>query len=139
MKLSELVVETYLPPYSLGGFIAHQLRWARGVRDARRSGYLGQAFTFGIFWALLALLASRAALWAWATLATTLLLRCAIALVVGKTILHDRQIAKNLWLIPLRDLLAVAIWIASLAGNTVTWRGEHFRLENGKLTRIPPP
>jgi ceramide glucosyltransferase len=139
VKLSELVVETYLPPYSLGGFIAHQLRWARGVRDARRSGYLGLAFTFGIFWALLALLASRAALWAWATLATTLLLRCAIALVVGKTILHDRQIAKNLWLIPLRDLLAVAIWIASLAGNTVTWRGERFRLENGKLTRIPPP
>lgn len=138
VRLSELVVETYLPPYSLRAFLAHQLRWARGVRDARRSGYLGLIFTFGTFWALSALPASWAAGWAWAALAVTLLLRCAIALVVGEKILHDRQIRKNLWLIPLRDLLAVAIWVASLAGNTVTWRGQHFRLANGKLTRIPP-
>src|SRR5271163_2897493 len=60
-KLSEVVVETYLPPYRLRDFFAHQIRWARGVRDARAGGYLGLAFTFGIFWALLALAASRVA------------------------------------------------------------------------------
>ena len=36
VELSDVVVETYLPAYSLGEFFAHQLRWARGVRDARR-------------------------------------------------------------------------------------------------------
>jgi ceramide glucosyltransferase len=139
VKLSELVVETYLPPYSLRSFLAHQLRWARGVRDARRSGYVGLIFTFGTFWSLFALLASRGAGWAWVALAITLFLRCTVALFVSKKVLHDGQVPTSLWLIPLRDLLAVAIWVVSLAGNTVTWRGERFRLQNGKLTRIRQP
>src|SRR5438309_6292105 len=52
--LSDVVVETHLPPYAWSGFIAHQMRWARGVRDARLGGYIGLASTFGLFWALLA-------------------------------------------------------------------------------------
>ncbi len=54
VMLSEVVVETYLPAYRLREFFAHQLRWARGVRDARAGGYLGLAFTFGFLWALVA-------------------------------------------------------------------------------------
>jgi ceramide glucosyltransferase len=138
VMLSEVVVETYLPSYRLQEFFAHQLRWARGVRDARAGGYLGLVFTFGFFWALLALGASRGALWAWGTLAVTLLLRLAVALVVGSRVLRDRQVLKYGWLIPVRDLLAVGIWIASLGGHTVSWRGDHFKLKNGKLTRIAP-
>ena len=38
VQLSEVVVETYLPSYTLREFFAHQLRWARGVRDARKGG-----------------------------------------------------------------------------------------------------
>jgi ceramide glucosyltransferase len=138
VKLSDVVVETYLPAYNLRGFLAHQLRWARGVRDARAGGYAGLAFTFGFVWALLAVAASGAALWSVIALALVLLLRFAVALVVGKSILQDRQIVKNAWLIPLRDLTAVVIWIISLGGHTVTWRGDRFRLKRGKLTRIAP-
>jgi ceramide glucosyltransferase len=136
VKLSDVVVETYLPPYRMREFFAHQLRWARGVRDARAGGYLGLVFTFGFLWALLALTASSGAFWAWSALAVTLLLRFAVALVVGRGVLKDRRIMKNVWLIPLRDLLAVVVWIASLGGHTVTWRGERFRLKDGKLSRI---
>jgi len=138
VELSEIVVETYLPPYNLREFFAHQLRWARGVRDARAGGYLGLVFTFGIPWALVALAASRAELWAWGALAFTFFLRLAVALVVGRNVLKDRQVLKCLWLIPLRDLVALAVWIASLGGHTVTWRGDRFRLKDGKLYRIPP-
>jgi ceramide glucosyltransferase len=136
VKLSDVVVETYLPPYRMREFFAHQLRWARGVRDARAGGYLGLVFTFGFLWALLALTASSGAFWAWSALAVTLLLRFAVALVVGRGVLKDRRIMKNVWLIPLRDLLAVVVWIASLGGHTVTWRGERFHLKDGKLSRI---
>jgi ceramide glucosyltransferase len=136
VKLSDVVVETYLPPYRMREFFAHQLRWARGVRDARAGGYLGLVFTFGFLWALLALTASSGAFWAWSALAVTLLLRFAVALVVGRGVLKDRRIMKNAWLIPLRDLLAVVVWIASLGGHTVTWRGERFHLKDGKLSRI---
>ncbi len=138
VKLSDVVVETYLPSYSLREFLAHQLRWARGVRDARAGGYLGLVFTFGILWASLALAASRGALWACGALAITLFLRLAVALVVGRGVLRDRQTLKYAWLIPMRDLIAAAIWIVSLGGHTVTWRGDRFRLKNGKLTRIAP-
>jgi ceramide glucosyltransferase len=138
VKLSEVVVETYLPSYRMKEFFAHQLRWARGVRDARAGGYLGLVFTFGFLWALLALAASRGALWACSALAVTLVLRFAVALVVGRCVLQDRQILKDAWLIPLRDLLTVAVWVASLGGHTVTWRGDRFRLKHGRLTRIAP-
>jgi len=138
VKLSDVVVETYLPSYSPREFLAHQLRWARGVRDARAGGYLGLVFTFGILWVSVALAASRGALWAWSALAIVLFLRLAVALVVGWSVLRDRQILRYVWLIPARDLIAAAIWIASLGGHTVTWRGDRFRLSNGKLTRIAP-
>ncbi len=138
VKLSQVVVETFLPSYRLRDFFAHQLRWARGVRDARAGGYLGLIFTFGLFWSLLALAASRGALWAWAGLAVTLFLRLAVALLVGRSVLEDRQVVHNAWLIPLRDLIAVAVWIASLGGHTVIWRGDHFRLKGGKLSRVSP-
>jgi len=138
VKLSDVVVETYLPPYRLREFFAHQLRWARGVRDARAAGYMGLIFTFGIMWSVLALAASRAALWACCALAITLFLRFAVALFVGRGILRDHQILKFAWLIPLRDLIAAAVWVVSLRGHTVTWRGQHFWLKAGKLTRIVP-
>jgi ceramide glucosyltransferase len=138
VKLSEVVLETYLPSYGLRDFFAHQLRWARGVRDARASGYLGLAFTFGLMWVLLGLTASGGAFWAWGALAVILFLRLAVALLVGRSVLQDRQVVKNAWLIPLRDLLAVGLWIVSLGGHTVTWRGDRFHLKNGKLSRIPP-
>jgi ceramide glucosyltransferase len=138
VELSEVVVETYLPSYTLRDFFAHQLRWARGVRDARAGGYFGLVFTFGIFWGLLAVAASRGAFWGCCALAATLLLRVAVALVVGLSVLKDEQVLKYVWLIPLRDLVAVAVWIVSLGGHDVIWRGERFQLRNGKLSRILP-
>jgi ceramide glucosyltransferase len=136
VKLSEVVVETYLPAYALRDFFMHQLRWARGVRDARAGGYFGLIVTFGILWALLAVAASEGAVWAWGTLASTLFLRYGVAMMVGWKILRDRQVIKYAWLVPLRDLIAVVVWIVSLGGDTVTWRGDRFRLKNGKLIRI---
>ena len=136
VRLSDVVVETYLPAYRLKDFVAHQLRWARGVRDARAASYLGLAFTFGILWALLAVAAGGTKLWSWGLLVSTLFLRFAIAVVVGGNVLRDRHVLKYFWLIPLRDLIAVGVWIVSLGGHTVTWRGEKFTLKNGKLTRI---
>ena len=135
VQLSDAVVETHLPAYDLRGFLAHQLRWARGVRDARTAGYIGLAFTFGLMWGLIALIASSGARWAWAVLGVTVLLRFAVALAVGRAVLGDRQVVRQLWLLPVRDLIGVAVWMASFAGHTVTWRGDRFELRNGKLTR----
>jgi len=136
VKLSDVVVDTFLPRYTLRGFFDHQLRWARTVRDSRFWGYVGLGLTFGLPWALLALIFSRGAAWAWALLACTAVMRFAVAIVFGKYVLKDRQAMRSLGLIPVRDLVAMLVWIVSFAGHRIVWRGDHFSLQNGKLKRI---
>ncbi|HMJ24019.1 MAG TPA: bacteriohopanetetrol glucosamine biosynthesis glycosyltransferase HpnI [Terriglobales bacterium] len=136
VKLSDVVVETYLPHYTLRQFADHQLRWGRTVRDSRRWGYLGLGLTFGIPWALLVLVLSQGVFSAWALLVAVFSVRVAVALLVGWSVLRDRQVLPSLPLLPLRDLVALLVWIASLAGHTVVWRGDSFKLKDGKLARI---
>src|SRR5580693_6332408 len=136
VKLSDIVVDTFLPRYTFRGFFDHQLRWARTVRDSRFWGYVGLGLTFGLPWAVLALIFSRGAAWAWALLACTAAIRLAVAIVVGKSVLQDRQVVRSLALIPVRDVFALLVWIVSFAGHRIVWRGDHFSLENGKLKRI---
>ena len=134
--LSDVVVETHLPAYDMRGFLDHQLRWARGLRDVRLGGYIGLAATFGLLWGLLDIIAAPAAVWSWAVFAAVFALRIAVAVAVGKSVLQDARVPAQLLLLPLRDLLAVLIWIASFAGHTVVWRGEIFELNNGRLVRV---
>src|SRR6266567_8571182 len=134
--LSDVVVETHLPAYDLRGFLEHQLRWARGVRDSRAGGYIGLVSTYGLMWGILGLIAAVGAWWSWLVFGATVLLRLAMALAVGSSVLEDRRLLRNLWLLPPRDLIAVGVWVASFAGHTVTWRGDRFELKKGRLIRL---
>lgn len=134
VHLSHEVVATSVPAYDLSGFFAHQLRWARGIRDSRKGGYLGMVFTFALPWAVLNLLASGFSLESIALLSLTCLARVTVALSIGVGILGDRQVLRDLWLLPLRDFAALWVWIWSFASNTVTWRGTRFVLKDGKLS-----
>lgn len=136
VELSDEVVETFLPPYDFRGYFEHQLRWARSVRDSRRWGYVGVLFTFGLPWALLALIASRGAVWAWVLAIVVAAARIAVALTVGETVLHDQYVRPLLPLVLLRDISAVAVWFASFASDRIAWRGDYFHLKDGKLARI---
>lgn len=136
VKLSEVVVETFLPPYKFRQFFDHQLRWARSLRDARRWGYVGVILTFGVPWALVVLASIRGTNWAWRLAILAVIMRIAVALTVGSVVLKDRYVLPWLWLVPIRDLTAVAVWIASFAGHTVEWRGTSFTLKDGKLAKV---
>jgi ceramide glucosyltransferase len=136
VRVSDVVVETFLSSYTVREFFDHQLRWARGVRGARPGGYAGLLFTFGWLWALLALFASGGAMWAWSVFAAAVVLRFLVAWIVGVDALADRQVPRFSLLIPLRDLVGVLVWVLSFASNTVTWRGDRFQVKNGKLTRL---
>ncbi len=135
VELSAATVTTFLPAYTLRQFFRHQLRWSRTIRDARRWGYTGLLFTFGLPWALLTLLAARGAAWAWALFALTFAARLAVGFVTADVVLHDRQIFRNIFLVPLRDLIAPLVWAASFMGNRIHWRGDSFVLQDGKLIR----
>ncbi len=131
--LCDAVVETHLPPYSLRGFFQHQLRWARGIRVSRPGSYAGLALTFGLPWAMAAVALARGAAWAWILLGIAAVLRLGVAFAVGRTILRDQRVLRDLWLILLRDLIAVVVFAASYAGRRIAWRGDHFVLDKGKL------
>ena len=60
-------------------------------------------------------------------------LRLAQAMTVGAAVLGDHEVLPNLWLLPLRDVIAMGLWVAGFAGNTIVWRGERFALKDGKL------
>ena len=135
VSLSREVVVTSVPRYRLTEFFAHQLRWARAVRDSRKLGYLGLGFTFGLPWAILNVFASGFGLASVALLSLTVAARVTMALTIGVGMLNDGQVLRDLWLLPLRDFCALWVWIWSFASNSVTWRGERFLLENGKLVR----
>lgn len=134
--ISDVVVDTHLPAYTFGAFFDHQLRWARAVRDSRKLDYIGFGFTFGLPWALLAVLFAHGATWSWLLFGAAAMLRVVMAIAVGRFVLVDRQVTRNLWLIPIRDVVALIVWIVSFFGHTVRWRGDEFVLKDGKLKSV---
>jgi len=138
VELSATTVTTFLPAYTLRQFFRHQLRWSRTIRDARRWGYAGLLFTFGLPWALVTLLVAQGAAWAWALFALTFAARLAVGFAAAVVVLHDRQALSNIFLLPLRDLIAPLVWAAGFLGNRIHWRGDVFDLKDGRLTIVKP-
>jgi ceramide glucosyltransferase len=136
VALSGEVVETSVPAYTWSGFCDHQLRWYRTVRDARPWGYAGLVFTYGFGWAVLNVVASGMSPLSLWLLGLSFFLRLALAMTVGAGVLGDHQVLPSLWLLPVRDVVAMGLWVAGFAGNTIVWRGERFVVRDGRLTHI---
>src|SRR6202050_2506234 len=139
VELSAATVTTFLPAYTLRQFFRHQLRWSRTIPAARRWGYAGLLGTFGLPWALLALVAPLAGAWAWALLAMTLAARLVVGFGAAVVLMNDPQFLGNILFLPLRDLIAPFVWAASFMGNRIHWRGADFDLKDGRLTLVKRP
>jgi ceramide glucosyltransferase len=136
VKLADAVPETALPDYSFRDFWTHQMRWARNIKDRRPAQYVGLIVTFGLVWAVLAVVLNPYVWWTWSALVITAAARLTSALVVGRGVLKDPRVVRDLWLLPLHDFVALLIWIASYGGNKVEWRGLKFKLRHGKLEKL---
>ncbi|HTC95505.1 MAG TPA: bacteriohopanetetrol glucosamine biosynthesis glycosyltransferase HpnI [Terriglobales bacterium] len=138
VELADQSVQTYLPPYTWSEFFTHQMRLMRGVRDSRPWGYLGSTITYVIPWAMITALIAGGAPWSLLLLAIACGLRFSSATLVAAGVLRDRQIWRDLWLLPLRDWAAAIMWVASFAGHTVIWRDHEYILQDGKLLSKAP-
>ncbi len=121
--LSDVVVETHLG----GTFVdvwRHQVRWARTIRVSKFWGYLGLPITYATLWAVVA-----AALGMWKIAIAILLIRMLMAIEAGWFKMRSPDVLRLFYLIPVRDLFGVAVWIAGLFGNTVIWRGRKLHLD----------
>lgn len=128
-------VQTSVPNYSAHSFWQHQIRWWRTVRDARPKSYFAMVTSYALPWAMLNVVACGFALPSISLLSLALLLRVAVVLNVGVGILRDGDVLRDLLLLPLRDFVSLLLWAWSYAGDTVVWRGEHFRLRRGAMER----
>ena len=114
---------------SLRQLVQQQIRVARTIKNIDVVGHAGSIITHPWPLALIGMLSgsSAAALLAVAALALRVMLyRC-----VERRFGLSRE---NYWLIPLQDIIAFAIYVASFFGATVHWRGTEYRVTaNGSL------
>jgi ceramide glucosyltransferase len=138
VQLSRESVWTMYPAQTARGFWQHQVRWARTVRLCRPWSYLGLIFTHGLPWCLLAAVAAASAGWigvAVAYVAAYFTLRLTMAWMVGVWAVGDDLLRRKLWLVPLRDAIYFAVWLASFASTRITWGGEEYTMEKGQMVR----
>jgi len=131
--LSQESVWTMYPALTTRGFWNHQVRWARTVRLCRPISYLGLTFTHGLPWALLAAVVAPAQWIAAAYLLAYGILRLVMAWTVGVWGVGDEVLRRNLWLVPLRDAIYFAVWLASFTSNRIRWSGEEFTMQKGQM------
>ena len=135
--LSDYVVDHISAPDTMKSMLQHQLRWARAVRISRPKGYAGLILTYGLATSLLLLFAVGFTPFGWWLVGSVLLLRFAAAIYGGVILLEDRALLKNLWLVPLRDLLGFGVWVAGFLGQEISWRGRRFVvLPSGKIEPV---
>ncbi len=133
VELADCIVDHYLPQYSWKDFFEHQLRWARTVRSCRPEGYAGLIVTFAVPWSVFALATAASMPLAWIFVAVSLALRWMVMIASGFFVLRDRHVFRSAWLLPIRDFIALLIWVLSYTGSRIVWRGNKFELTNGKL------
>lgn len=121
--LSDAIVATHLGG-SWSDMWTHQVRWARTVRVSKFWGYVGLPLAFASVWAL-----ALAAVGDWTWALALLAVRMAMATAGGWVVLRSPDVVRMWVLIPFRDLLTAAAWLAGLFGRSVVWRGRTLALD----------
>jgi ceramide glucosyltransferase len=137
VELSHELVWTMYPAQSASGFWNHQVRWLRTVRLSRPLSFLGLIFTHGLPWVVAAALVAPTPSIAAAYVTAYLILRLAMAWVVGVRAVADETVRTKLWLIPFRDAIHFVVWLASFTSNKIRWGGEQFTMREGRMTPLP--
>ena len=114
---------------SFGSLWLHELRWARTVRTIAPAGFAGMIITHPM---VLALLGAAFAVRGFWLAGAALACEYALCRAVER---RFRLPPHPVWMIPLRDVLAFAIYIASFAGRAVHWRHNVYHASHGGALR----
>lgn len=131
IALCPLVVECWDSQLNWGGVWKHQLRWARTIRVSQPLPYFFSILSNATFWPLLWLCVSSALTKTYCgplAAILLLLLRLAIAQGLQRRFVSGQKKISPFWLVPIKDLMQVAIWFFAFAGNRVEWRGRKMKL-----------
>jgi ceramide glucosyltransferase len=114
--------------------LRHELRWTRTIRMVNPAGYLGSFVTHGFAFALMATVLLDFNAVSLAVLALTLAARFFLKYRIDGLFGTD---GGPYGLLPVRDLLSFGVFVVSLFGETVHWRGSHFAVEpSGAMSQV---
>jgi ceramide glucosyltransferase len=125
--LADVVVETCVDEGGLGTLVSHELRWLRTIRAVRPVGFSLLFVTFGFPLAALGTVLARGAWPAAGLSAITCVARAALYWRASTSSAASGSVLR-LFVLPLRDLLSVALWGWSFTSSRVYWRGFQFRI-----------
>ncbi len=136
IRLAATVPATTVAETRIRALFRHELRWGRTIRALAPLSFAGSALQYPLAWALLAVALAGGAAWAIALFLAVWLARAAAARAVDRALgLGPDSGAPWRW--PLRDLMSVAVLVASYMGDRVEWRGRRMRAEGVPLAAEP--
>jgi ceramide glucosyltransferase len=136
IELCPVVVECLEAPRYWRATWDHQIRWARTIRRCQPLGY-GCSILANLTLGALLFGAALSGPPGWAMAAGLIAIRMILGVLLQRRLGDPPRDWLWCWMIPVKDLLAVLVWIAAFAGDTVVWRGTRYRvLREGKLIAL---
>ncbi len=138
VRLAGAVPLTTVPESSFSALLRHELRWARTIRALVPGQFAASVLQYPIFWSLLTLLLAWFAGWAWVVIAVAWAVRAGAAWGIDRALRRSAGTVLPrlpVWCLPLRELMSVAVMIASYAGLRVDWRGYTLHADEGLKSR----
>jgi ceramide glucosyltransferase len=130
------VVQSVADFQTLREFLYKRVRWMTVMRLMRPWGHMGLLFTWGLPWAVVAIVIHPTLNIAAAYLGTYLALRIAMTWMIGVGAMKQKSLWKKMPLIPLWDAFAFFIWLVSFGRKTIRWRGIDYFLREGRLVAV---
>jgi ceramide glucosyltransferase len=132
--LAATIPATTVPEMTLRAMLRHELRWARTIRSLGPGAFTLSALQYPLAWAALALALSGGAGWALAVMLAAWAVRAAAAQGSDWELARRKRLPQSNahpFLLPLRDIISIGVWLAAYTGNRVEWRGRVMRARSG--------
>ena len=129
LTLAPVIPATTVPEGDFKALWKHELRWARTIRALLPVPYAGSVLQLSLMWAMAGLVVSGFHFWAWLLFAAVLLVRYRLTCRIDRALGLAK--AGGAWLFVVRDIISLAVYIASFTGNKVDWRGQTMTADAG--------
>lgn len=132
IALAATVPATTVPETRVADLFRHELRWGRTIRAIAPLAFAASAAQYPLGWALLAAVLAAGAPWALLLFVLAWGVRALAAGAIDRMLGLGAAIpgaprSAALWHLPLRDLMSIAVVLASYLGDRVEWRGQSMR------------
>ena len=124
VALADTVPLTTVAEGGWGALWRHELRWARTIRALAPGSFAASGLQYGLVWGAVCVALAGGAGWSWAVLGAAWVARAAAGRGIDRVLGLPLAFSAPLWLLPGRELMSAAVWLAAFAGNRVEWRGQ---------------